>query len=515
MSEARDAILAARYMQPGETNEWDVWERVASTWSDSPAEKLEFYEMMAQRRALPNTPAIANAGKKVQCGSACFVLPIEDSLTRGESSIAGTLLDATAVHQFGGGTGFSFGRVRPQGSTVSTTGREAPGPVSFLRGYSDWFKRVSQAGLRPAANMGILPVDHPDIMDFITCKVQEGDISNFNISVGMTDEFMQMVEGGYSDKYESGYRTMDIWNAIIDGAWRNGEPGVFFTDQVNTRSLHPELIEATNPCGEVPLLPYEACVLGSVNLEAHVDNGVMDIRRLRATVTTLVRMLDNIIAKQDYPLPIIRETHRRYRKIGVGVMGYADALTVLGEDYGSNRAIALAMQWMKEIQDASYDASRDLADQRDAYPGYFDTPNLPYRRNLCCQVIAPTGTIARLAECSFGIEPQMGREYQSFVVGGVFNEVHPLKDYPHFKTYADVTPLDHIRTQAAFQKYTDQAVSKTVNLPNSATREDVDAIYRMAYALGCKGVTVLREGSREDVVIKPELADCAGGACAL
>ena len=524
MSESpRDAVIRVRFMHPGEKDEFDVWRRVANAWADDTEQSDRFFEMMADRRAYPNTPAIANAGLPQACGSACFVLPIADSLYDGQGSITGTLSDASRVHQYGGGTGFSFSSIRAKGAIVKSTGREAPGPVSFLRGYSDWFKRVSQAGLRPAANMAILHVEHPDIKDFISCKTVEGDIANFNISVALTDWFMEQVERGDAESVE-------LWTEIVDGAWRNGEPGVFFQDTVNKERLHPEKIEATNPCGEVPLLPYEACVLGSINLAGHVLLGgtpEIDWGRLEETTRALTQMLDNIVDKQDYPLDVIREQHHKYRKIGVGVMGYADMLILLGEKYGSPGALKLAEGVMRFIQEVSYDESARLAARKGLFPGFdevLDWSGKEYaRRNLCVQVLAPTGTISWLAgddhnRVSPGIEPNYGRKGKNFILGGVYDYEHELADSPYFVSYDEVTPEQHIRTQAAFQKYTDQAVSKTVNLPNSATHEDVAAVYKAAWETGCKGVTVYREGAREEVVLLPEgtvNADCASGVCAL
>lgn len=516
----RDAVIRVRFMHPGEKNEFDVWRRVANAWAINETEADEFFSMMEERRAFPNTPAIANAGLQQACGSACFVLPIEDSLYEGQGSITGTLSDASRVHQYGGGTGFSFSSIRPKGSIVKSTGREAPGPVSFLRGYSDWFKRVSQAGLRPAANMAILHCDHPDVSDFITCKTVEGDISNFNISVALTDEFMRNIDG----------KSKELWTEIVDGAWRNGEPGCFFEDTVNRMRLHPEEIHATNPCGEVPLLPYEACVLGSINLDGHVlSSGELDWGTLERTTRALTRMLDNIVDKQDYPLDVIRRKHQKYRKIGVGIMGYADMLIRMGVIYGTPAALELARDIMAFVQEVSYDESYKLAQEKGAYPGFTEARDFAghgsslWRRNLCVQVLAPTGTISWLAgddhnRVSPGIEPNYGRRGKNFILGGVYDYEHALADSPYFVSYDEVTGDEHITTQAAFQKYTDQAVSKTVNLPHAATHDDVAAVYRKAWETGCKGVTVLRENSRQDVVLLPEdtvNADCESGVCAL
>jgi len=515
----RDAVIRVRFSKSNENTEHDVWSRVAKAWATTNEEADAFYHMMASRKAFPNTPAIANAGNKVACGSACFVLPIKDSLYDGPASITGTLADASRVHQYGGGTGFNFSGIRPLGSIVKSTGREAPGPVSFLHGYSDWFKRVSQAGLRPAANMAILNVEHPDIHDFVACKKVEGEIANFNISVALTDDWLAGIDGVHAG----------LWSEIVDGAWRNGEPGAFFIDTVNDRRLHPETIEATNPCGEVPLLPYEACVLGSVNLAEHVtEDGEINFTDLALTTRLLTRMLDNIVELQDYPLDEIRHAHHKYRKIGVGVMGYADALIKMGMRYGSHEALQAAENFMSFIQTVTYECSVALANERGEYPGYeeaaeYNGTSGVYRRNLCTTVIAPTGTISWLAgddqnRVSPGIEPNYGARGQNFILGGVYDYEHIMADDPNFVSYDEVTLEEHLLTQAAFQTYTDQAVSKTINLPNSATAADVDYVYRRAHALGCKGITVYREGSREEVVLKPEgavVAECVDGTCAM
>lgn len=521
MSESRDAVLRHRYLHPGETSDLDVYERVSRTWGTPGHHVGMLYEMMRAGRGMLNTPAIANAGRKVQMGSACYVLPINDSLTAGPSSIMQTLKDAAAVHQSGGGTGFSFGRIRGAGQLVSSTGRPAPGAVNVLRMYSQAISAITQAGMRPGANMGILPIDHPDILEFISAKKNEGEIRNFNISVAVTDEFMLKVTAGMLNHHEQ-----FIWDSIVEGAWRNGEPGVFFIDTVNRLSLHPEWIEATNPCGEVPLRPYEACVLGSVNLASYVDldGKGFDYGLLRQDVGTMVQALDNVIEIQDYPIPEIEREQKRYRKIGLGVMGYADALVKMGAEYGSPRALALAEEWMSNIQQFSYEASEELADVRGVYYGYQD--GMPERRNLNCQVQAPTGSIARLVGCSFGIEPHFDVDedgnYMSFILGGQFVDHNPYYNQPAFKTAKDVTVEEHVKTQAAFQKYIDQAVSKTVNAPHETTIADVEKTYIMAWETGCKGITVLREGSRDDVVIGNTTdagvareGDCVGASCSI
>lgn len=499
---AREAVLQHRFFHPGEDDETQVWKRVAEAWATDSDEADAFYDMMNRRLAFPNTPAIANAGRDINMGSACFVLPIEDSM----EGIMETLKDAAMVQKSGGGTGFDFSQLRAEGSLVRSTGRAAPGPASFLKMYSSAIAHITQAGMRPGANMCVIRADHDDALKVIDTKVTEGNIHNFNISVACNDAFMEDVYTGHTEERA-------LWDRIVEGAWKNGEPGVIFIDTVNRAALHDELIAATNPCGEVPLLPYEACVLGSVNLAQHVKhprNGTpeIDYGKLDNTVRTLTTMLDNIIDKQEYPLDKIARTHRRYRKIGVGVMGFADMLVKLEVQYGSEMAEWYAGIVMRFVQSVSYDQSAVLGAKRGFYPGY--VVGMPPRRNLMAQVIAPTGTISRLAECSFGIEPHFGDEWESHIVGGVYTERAFGMDSEWFVPAAQVAPVDHVRIQAAFQRYTDQAVSKTVNLPADATVEDVNSIYWSAYDKGCKGITVLRAQSREDVVIDPS---CANGVC--
>lgn len=459
---------------------------------------------MQSKRALPNTPALANAGKRHPMGSACFVLPVPDD-TEG---ILDTLRAATFVHKYGGGTGFDFSAIRSRTQLVESTQRNAPGPVEGpLKGYSEWLGRWSQAGLRSGANMGMLHCDHPDILDFIHAKRgTENVLTNFNLSVKVTDAFMREPNA-------------ELWHELTLGAWENGEPGIFFEDTTNDRRLHPEKLHATNPCGEVPLLPYEACVLGSVNLAAFVSHGGFDWDGYRETVDTLTVLLDNIIELQHYPLPEIERGQKRYRKIGVGVMGYADALVDLDVRYGSPEALAYADSWGEVLQDQSWSTSSRLAGERGVYAGYNEELDwwYPARRNLNCQVIAPTGTISRLAECSFGIEPHFDvnerGEYQSFVVGGQFDDFQPRYQALDFTPASVVSLQEHVDTQAAWQRHIDQAVSKTINCPNETTQEEIADAMTRAWEKGCKGMTVLRDASRQDVVIGT--ADCVGAACAI
>lgn len=527
--DSRTAILEQRYMHDGEQDEIQVWQRTARAWSTNEQEYEDQLAMMSSLDALPNTPAIANAGRMRQQGSACFVLPIDDSLNEGDAAIMRTLDNATRVHATGGGTGFSFGRIRPAGSLIQSNGRPAMlGPVGWLRLYSEVIGQVSQGGVRWGANMGVLPVDHPDIMEFITCKNQEFEgnsdkspIYNFNISVGMSDKFMQY------DRTNGG---KELWEQIVYGAWLNGEPGLLFLDSINNAAPHPEKIEATNPCGEVPLLPNEACVLGSVNLANHVKGGKMDFAHLERTVRVLTRMLDNVVDKQDYPLPQIQAQHQRYRKIGVGIMGLADAFILCEKIYGSPESIRLAKEWMEFVQLVSWDESAKLGQERGFYPGW--QPGLPERRNIVVQVVAPTGTISRLAKCSFGIEPIYAGVQESYILGRTepFIDKHPLRDSEYFITTDEISLQQHIDILTAIQAHTDQAVSKTCNAPEATTPEQVEEALVTAYEGGAKGITILRKNSRVKVVIKDhsgkhdndedlptiedkQQVDCVGGVC--
>lgn len=530
MSASRDAILKARYLRTGESED-EFFKRVAKQWANDPGEYGAFLAMFREKRALPNTPALANAGLDKPMGSACFVLPVPDDT----DGILDTLRAATVIHKHGGGTGFDFSDIRSKTEVVRSTGRRAPGPVEGpIKGYSEWLGRWSQAGLRRGANMGMLHIDHPDIMDFIEAKQPkdntpeakreaERTLTNFNISVRMTDAYLNDVAAGGADDPR--------WRAVVSGAWRNGEPGVFFDDTTNNARLHPERLFATNPCGEVPLRPYEACVLGSVDLSHHLirrGSGLfLDEPSYRATIDTLTRLLDNIIELQYYPLPEIEREQKRYRKIGVGVMGFADVLVHLGIKYGTPLALHVAADWSRVLAEQSYATSEQLGSSRGPYAGYTEHlddlagfgKTLPRRRNLCTTVIAPTGTISRINECSFGIEPHFNVDvrgnFVSYVVDGVFEDHNPHYEDPCFTPASMVSLKQHIDTQAAWQSHVDQAVSKTVNCPNETTEEEVSDALLHAWKSGCKGVTILREGSRDDVVIGATTADCNGVACAV
>mgnify|MGYP000011447976 FL=1 len=504
----------------------------------------EFYDMMVNLDFLPNSPTLMNAGRPLGQLSACFVLPIEDTM----EGIFETIKNAALIHKSGGGTGFSFSRLRPKGASVNSTGGVASGPVSFMKVFNAATEAVKQGGTRRGANMGILRVDHPDIVEFITCKKNNADITNFNISVGITEEFMNAVENNeyynlvepHTGKIVGKQNAREIFDLIVDMAWNNGEPGIIFLDRLNKDNVTPELgeIESTNPCGEQPLLPYEACNLGSINLSntlKYVDGKPeVDFAKLRTTVWKAVHFLDNVIDVNKYPLPEIDKMTRGTRKIGLGVMGWADMLCKLNIPYNSQSSIDLAEKIMHFIQDESRKASMELAEKKGVFP-YYDKSiykNLGIRvRNATTTTIAPTGTLSIIAGVSSGIEPLFAISYIRNVmdndelveVNPVFKQVakeegfysdelmrriakkgsiRGFDEIPEwiqdvFVTAHDISPDWHVRMQAAFQKYTDNAVSKTVNLRNEATRKDVADAFWLAYKTNCKGITIYRDGSRD------------------
>ncbi len=520
----------------------------ANYGGDVNAAATGFYEMMTSLRFLPNSPTLMNAGRPLGQLSACFVLPIEDSM----EAIFETIKNAALIHKSGGGTGFSFSRLRPAGDVVNTTGGVASGPVSFMRVFNMATEAVKQGGTRRGANMGILRVDHPDILSFISCKQDNADITNFNISVGITDEFLRALDSGSeyelinpSSKQPVGkLSAREVFANIVDSAWHNGEPGIVFLDRLNRDNVVPALgeIESTNPCGEQPLLPYESCNLGSINLVKMLKTGddgraAVDFDLLAATVDEAVHFLDNVIDVNNYPLPQIAQMTRSTRKIGLGVMGFADMLLYLGVPYNSDAAVEFAGKLMEFITAEGRRASQRLAETRGAFPMFANSTLAggPPVRNATVTTIAPTGTLSILAGCSSGVEPVFAYAFVRNIMDNTqMVEINPvlervleaaglagdelrhriaesgtvahIDEIPQqirdvFVCAHDVSPEYHIRIQAAFQKYTDNAVSKTVNFPRDATRDDVAKVYLLAEKLGCKGVTIYRDGSRDNQVL--------------
>ena len=528
--------------------------------ADTAALSDRFYELMTSLRFLPNSPTLMNAGRPLGQLSACFVLPVEDSM----EAIFETVKNAALIHKSGGGTGFSFSRLRQNGAPVNSTGGVASGPVSFMRVFNMATEAVKQGGTRRGANMGILRVDHPDILEFIDCKKVNGDITNFNISVGITEAFMQAVEENRDydlidpqTRRPVGKRSArELFEKIVDAAWRNGEPGIIFLDRLNRDNVVPSQweIESTNPCGEQPLLPYESCNLGSINLVkmlAKTPEGyAVDYGLLRDTVRQAIHFLDNVIDVNNYPLEQIGAVTRATRKIGLGVMGFADMLLYLGVPYNSDEGVALAEKLMAFINAEGHAASTALAAQRGAFPLFAESiyKDGDLLRNGTVTTIAPTGTLSMIGGCSSGVEPVFAYVYIRNIMDGTeMLEVNPvlreklqerglysdasmrkiakegtiahIAEIPEdirrvFVCAHDVSPVYHTRMQAAFQRHTDNAVSKTVNFPHSATREEVAEVYMLAYKMGCKGVTIYRDGSRDSQVLNIGSVKKEGGAAA-
>ncbi len=490
----------------------------------------KFVEMLTSLTFLPNSPTLMNAGTDLGQLSACFVLPVEDSLT----SIFNTLRDAALIHQSGGGTGFSFSRLRPAGDRVRSTMGISSGPVSFLRAYNAATEAIKQGGTRRGANMGMLRVDHPDILTFVAAKDAEGELVNFNLSVTVTKRFMEAVRSGgeyplinpRTGEEAGRLPAAKVFDLVASHAWKNGEPGMVFIDRVNAEhpAAHLGVIEATNPCGEQPLLAYESCNLGSLNLLKLADAaGRIDYPRLAEAVRWAVRFLDDVIDVNHYPLPAIEETTRQTRKIGLGVMGFADLLIRQGVPYGSAAALQVAEAVMSFIRQESVAASEALARERGAYPAF--TGSLRQQeggapmRNATVNTIAPTGTLSLIAGVSSGIEPVFAFEYERHVLGTTLKEVHPLFELKRrsgepidpqvYVTACEITAEWHVRMQAAFQKYVDNAVSKTINFPAEATVEVVKEAFLLADELKCKGLTVYRDQSRRSQVLNVCDSKCA------
>jgi ribonucleoside-diphosphate reductase alpha chain len=579
LSENARIVLARRYLKKNEAGDpvedpedmfWRVAWTIAETdrrygASDAAVEELarQFYDLMTRGEFEPNSPTLMNAGRPLGQLSACFVLPVEDALSNGRSGIYDTLKAMALVHQSGGGTGFSFSRLRPAGDVVRSTMGVASGPVSFMRLYDASTEVVKQGGTRRGANMGILRVDHPDIRRFITCKEDTSQITNFNISVAITDAFMQAVDQGEAYELLSP-RTgevlgqedaREIFDRIVQGAWSTGEPGVFFIDRANELNPVPKLgsYEATNPCGEQPLLPYDVCNLGSINLGRFVRDGSwdsdpeerIDWNELLRAVHLSTHFLDNVIDQNRHPLAEISELAQKIRRIGLGVMGWADMLVRLGIPYDSQEGVELGRRVMGFVDEEAKRASEKLAESRGVFPAWAESiwgpdevcarrsdgnrvrPRRPLR-NCNLTTVAPTGTISIFAGCSSGIEPLFAVAFMRNQAGVLMADVNPdfvalaksggwyseelmeriaheghihFEEVPEqtqrvFVTAHDITPEWHVRMQAAFQENVDSAISKTTNFPKEATQDEVRQIYELAFELGCKGVTVYRDGSR-------------------
>ena len=566
ISENAKVVLERRYLKKDERGKaietpQDMIRRVAKNIASADKfynksidlKKTEdlFYSAITNFEFLPNSPTLMNAGRDLQQLSACFVLPIDDSM----ESIFETIKDTAMIHKSGGGTGFSFSRLRPKNSTVRSTGGISSGPVSFMKVFNSATQAVKQGGTRRGANMGILRIDHPDILEFITCKESDKEITNFNISIGVTEDFIKKVKANkeyelidpHTKKPAGTKKAREVFDLVVKMAHKNGEPGLIFLDRLNKDNPTPKLgeIESTNPCGEQPLLPYESCNLGSINLGKMVKDGKIDWQKIKRTAKTAVHFLDNVIDMNKYPLKKIENMTRSNRKIGLGVMGFADMLIKLKVPYNSEEAIKIAEEVMETILEDAKKASSELAKERGAFPNFkdsiYNTPGSPPLRNATLTTVAPTGTISIIANCSSGIEPLFALAYyrnvmdndklievndlfkelavqKSFYSEGLMKKIIekgsladieevPLDVRETFVTSHDISPEWHVRMQAAFQKFTNNAVSKTINFPQEADFKDVEKAYILAYELDCKGITIYRDKSRAEQVLNIESKD--------
>ncbi len=518
--------------------------------SDIKKTEKDFYDSMTALEFLPNSPTLMNAGTGTRQLSACFVLLVEDSL----ESIFDAVKNAALIHQSGGGTGFSFSRLRPRNDVIESTGGAASGPVSFMRIFNTATDAILQGGKRRGANMGILRVDHPDIKEFITAKEQEDELRNFNISVGVTDDFMEAAlrDGKYdlinprNGKITDRIDAKKLFDLIVEMNWKNGEPGLVFLDTINRYNPTPSLgdIEATNPCAEVPLLPYESCNLGSINLSKMITQKRIDWDKLGRVVDLAIHFLDNVIDVNCYPSPMIEEATKNNRKIGLGVMGFADLLVCLGIPYNSKEGVNTADKLMNFIKKRSKKASLDLSERRGVFPNFENS--IFYgkikQRNATTTAIAPTGSISIIANCSPGIEPLFALSYVRNVLGTKLTEINPVfekilrekgsyskklireiishgsvqgidkipDEIKHvFVTAHEIMPKWHIQMQAAFQKHVDNSISKTINFPERAMQEDIKEAFLSAYRLGCKGITAYRYQSRCEQVLDIGCVTCS------
>jgi ribonucleoside-diphosphate reductase alpha chain len=518
-----------------------LFRRVAKAIALDPESEEEFLNILINLEFLPNTPTLMNAGTDIGQLSACFVIPVWDSLV----SIFDAVKSMAIIQQSGGGTGFSFSRIRPRGDIVRSTKGVASGPVTFMSVFDTTTDVIKQGGKRRGANMGILGADHPDIIEFIASKTKEGFLTNFNISVAVDDKFMKAVKK--DEEYElinprnkevvKKVRARDMWNLIITMAWRTGDPGIVFIDEINRHNPTPHIgeMESTNPCGEQPLLPYESCNLGSINLAKMVKDSEIDWEKLERTINVAVKFLDNVIDVNKYPLRQIEEITNANRKIGLGVMGFADMLVQLGIPYDSEEALKKGEEIMSFIKEKSHAASKRFAQERGAFPNFRGSIYKTPIRNSTVTTVAPTGTISIIAGCSSGIEPLFAVSFVRNVMEGTkLLEVNPyfeavakergfyseelmmriakqgtlagIEEVPEdvkrvFVTAFDIAPEWHVRMQAAFQKYTDNAVSKTINFPHDVDIKEVEKAYMLAYELKCKGITVYRYGSKVEQVL--------------